>query len=46
MIYLIDIFDNMEEYLNLATSNGKENDNELERNVKDLKNLVVKCIEN
>ena len=46
LIYLIDIFDNMEEYLNLATSNGKENDNELERNVKDLKNLVVKCIEN
>ena len=46
IINFIYAFDDMTQYLNLQTSNGKENDNELEKNVKDLRNLIEKSKEN
>ena len=46
LVNFIHVFDDMIEYLNLQTSNGKENDSELEKNVKDLRNLAYKCKDN
>ena len=46
LIKLIYAFNVVVQYLNIQTSNGKENDSELEKNVKDLKNLTEKCKEN
>ena len=43
LINFINVFDDITQYLNLQTSNGKENDSELEKNVKDLRNLTEKC---
>ena len=43
LINFINVFDDIIQYLNLQTSNGKENDSELEKNVKDLRNLTEKC---